>query len=232
MFDAIAQRYDLLNRLLSFGIDRRWRAKAARALKLQGPCEVLDHAAGTGDLALEIARSHPEARVIAADPSVKMLEVARTKIEGAGLTGRIDVMLGSAELLPFNEGRFAGVSMAFGIRNVPDRQRALREMARVTQTGGRVVILELSEPGPGLMGRAARFHVHQLVPAVGSWLSGAREYRYLQQSIARFPPAAEFAALMEQAGLRVLEVQSLCFGVCHLYVAEPARVKTQGSDLA
>ena len=100
--------------------------------------------------------------------------------------------------------------------------RALREMARVTKLGGRIAILELSEPGGGLLGAMARFHVHTLVPRIGALISGAREYRYLQQSIAAFPPASTFAQQLSECGLKVLQVTPLTFGVCHLYVAEPS----------
>jgi demethylmenaquinone methyltransferase/2-methoxy-6-polyprenyl-1,4-benzoquinol methylase len=105
---------------------------------------------------------------------------------------------------------------------VPDRAQALREMARVTRPGGRIAILELSEPRGGLLGALARFHIHTVVPYVGALLSGVKEYQYLQRSIAAFPPAAEFAELMRSSNLNVLGVHPLTFGVCHLYVAEPS----------
>jgi demethylmenaquinone methyltransferase/2-methoxy-6-polyprenyl-1,4-benzoquinol methylase len=106
---------------------------------------------------------------------------------------------------------------------VPDRPRALAEMARVTRKGGRIVILELSEPRGGILGPFARFHVHSVVPWLGGLISGSREYRYLQKSIAAFPPPEEFAAVMQAAGLDVLETRPLTFGVATLYVAEPRR---------
>lgn len=223
MFDRIAHRYDLLNRVLSLGIDQRWRRRAARALALDriaGASRVLDLATGTGDLAIMVARRHPATRVVGLDPAERMLERAEPKIGRAGVGDRVSLVPGDAQTLPFPDASFDGVTIAFGIRNVPDRDRALREMRRVTRPGGRVAILELSEPGTGPLGRVARFHVHTLVPRIGALLSGEPEYRYLQRSIAAFPPAEEFAGRMREAGLDVLRVERLTFGVCHLYVAE------------
>jgi demethylmenaquinone methyltransferase/2-methoxy-6-polyprenyl-1,4-benzoquinol methylase len=222
MFDAIAARYDLLNRLLSFGIDRRWRRRLVERLELTPGALVLDHATGTADLAISIARSYPEVRVIGLDPSAEMLRVGRAKVEAAGLAARVSLETGDAEHLSgFAERSVDAISMAFGIRNVPDRARALREMARVTRPGGRIAILELSEPR-GIMGPLARLHVHQIVPWLGGVLSGAKEYRYLQRSIAAFPSPDVFAELMRANGIVVERVDPLTFGVCHLYVGTPA----------
>ena len=221
MFNAIAHRYDLLNRILSMGIDQRWRKKTVAALQLPAGAKVLDLATGTADVALRIARTHGDSQVIGVDPSENMLSVGREKVTQQQLEARITLQLGDAQQLPFADRTFDGVTIAFGIRNVPDRSRALREMARVTKLGGRIAILELSEPGGGLLGAMARFHVHTLVPRIGALISGAREYRYLQQSIAAFPPASTFAQQLSECGLKVLQVTPLTFGVCHLYVAEP-----------
>jgi demethylmenaquinone methyltransferase / 2-methoxy-6-polyprenyl-1,4-benzoquinol methylase len=223
MFDRIAHRYDLLNRVLSLGIDQRWRRRTVQALALDGRSpspRVLDVATGTGDLAILIVRTHPRAVVDGLDPSSRMLTVAKSKIDGAGLSDRVRVVPGDAQALPYPDGLFDGVTIAFGIRNVPDRLLGLREMARVTRPGGRVAVLELSEPRGGLPGQIARFHIHTLVPRIGALLSGEREYRYLQRSIAAFPAPDRFAGLMEQAGLRMIQVRPLTMGVCHLYVAE------------
>jgi demethylmenaquinone methyltransferase/2-methoxy-6-polyprenyl-1,4-benzoquinol methylase len=219
MFDKIADRYDLLNRIISLGIDGRWRQLTVEALALPQRGRVLDHATGTADLAISIAKHYPEAEVIGVDPSVGMLAIGREKIARLDLSTRVSLMEGSAETLPFDDQSFDGVSMAFGIRNVERRDLALLEMARVLKPSGRVAILELSEPQNGIMAGFARFHVHTVVPWVGSLLSGKSEYRYLQRSIAAFPPPNDFAALMESAGLEVVEIQALTFGVCHLYVA-------------
>lgn len=221
MFDAIADRYDLLNRIISLGIDRRWRVKTVDALGLGTRARVLDLATGTADLALLTAGRHPDATVDGLDPSAGMLDVGRTKIARAALEERITLHLGDAQALPFEDDRYDGVTIAFGIRNVPDRAAALREMARVTRPGGRVAILELSEPRNGILGPLARFHVHTVVPTLGAWLSGASEYRYLSRSIRAFPSSDAFADLMRESGLEVLEVRPMTFGVCTLYVATP-----------
>jgi len=224
MFDRIAGRYDLLNRVISLGIDQGWRRRTVRALGLatresKGP--VLDLATGTGDLALLIARKHPSVEVIGIDPSRGMLAVGETKVARAGLASRVSLRYGAAESLPLEDASVEGVTMAFGIRNVADRPAALREMARVTRPGARVAILELSEPNPGPLAAMARFHVHTVVPWMGALLSGSREYRYLHESIAAFPAPTRFAEMMREAGLDVLEVSALTFGVVHLYVGTP-----------
>lgn len=221
MFDQIAERYDLLNRVMSMGVDRGWRKKAVAALALPPGAQVLDLATGTGDLALQIARQHEDATVVGTDPSVGMLEIGIDKAARAGLAERVQLQEGDAQALPFDDDRFDGCSIAFGIRNVPDRAAALAEMARVTKPGGRVAILELSDPKVGVLSPLARFHIHQVIPRIGGILSGSREYRYLEESIAAFPPPVEFANLMESCGLRVLQVVPLTFGACTLFVAEP-----------
>ena len=221
MFEGIAERYDLVNRIISFGIDRRWRRRAVRALATSSPPgSVLDLATGTGDVALEIAAQYAEARVTGLDPSPRMLEIAQKKIAHKALDARIDFIQGDAQALPFPDDTFDGITIAFGIRNVPDRVKALAEMARVTRPGGRIAILELTEP-KGVFGPLARFHVHTLVPTLGALLSGAREYHYLERSIARFPAPAEFVSLLGQAGIEPLSVEPLTFGVCHLFVGTP-----------
>jgi demethylmenaquinone methyltransferase/2-methoxy-6-polyprenyl-1,4-benzoquinol methylase len=221
MFDRIAGRYDAMNRVLSFGLDRGWRRRTVRALQLGERPRVLDLATGTADLAIEIARMHPGATVIGLDPSREMLAIAQRKLTRRGLTARVTLMRGDAQHLPYRNCEMDAATIAFGIRNVPDRIAALREMARVVRPGGRVAVLELGEPRRGLLARAARFHTRHVVPRLGALLSGAREYRYLQCSIAAFPSSTEFAAVMEAAGLHVVEVAPLTFGVCTLYVATP-----------
>ncbi|MGB5286545.1 MAG: bifunctional demethylmenaquinone methyltransferase/2-methoxy-6-polyprenyl-1,4-benzoquinol methylase UbiE [Polyangiales bacterium] len=221
MFDQIAGRYDLLNRLMSMGIDQSWRRKTVAALKLPAGARVLDLATGTGDLALMIARLHTDARVVGSDPSSRMLEVGVQKVMRTGLADRVQLEIGDAQALPYENDSFDGCCIAFGIRNVPDRSAALAEMARVTKPGGRVAVLELGEPGVGWLSPFARFHVRKVIPRIGGMLSGSREYKYLQESIAAFPPADKFAEQMQASGLKVLDVQPLTFGACNLFVAEP-----------
>ena len=218
MFDQIAPRYDALNRILSLGMDGGWRRQAVAALDLAHAREVLDVATGTADVALRIARTAVHARVVGVDPSANMLAVGQGKVTAAGLDARVTLAPGECEALPFADGRFDATIIAFGIRNVPDRRRGLSELARVTRPGRPVVVLELNEPPNGGLGFFARTYVHQIVPRLGAWLSGAREYRYLQESVAAFPTPAVFADLMREAGLAVRTVQSLGFGACTLFV--------------
>lgn len=229
MFDRIAGRYDLLNRVLSLGIDRSWRKRTVRALELDSAeRRVLDVATGTADLALEIAGAHAAARVVGVDPSVNMLDLGRQKVARKGLTERVELAVGDAQALAFPDDSFDAATIAFGIRNVPDRLLGLREMARVVRPGGKVCVLELGEPRRGLMARAARFHTHRVVPWLGGLLSGHREYRYLQRSIAAFPDAETFAGMMTQAGLVVEHVRPMMFGVCTLFVARRPGAAAKG----
>lgn len=221
MFDGIARRYDPLNRLMTFGLDRSWREKTVRSLALPENARVLDLATGTADVALLLARRHPDASVVGLDPSEGMLEIGRSKVAARGLAGRVALEAGEAENLPYKNASFDGVTIAFGIRNVEDRPRALREIARVLRPGGRLAILEANEPR-GLLAPLTRLHLRILVPLLGAFLSSGKEYRYLQTSMEAFPPPERFAALIETCGLRVLRCESLGFGTCTLYVATPA----------
>jgi len=219
MFDAIADRYDLLNRLMSMGRDRAWRIKTA--VSLGSPLRVLDLATGTGDLALDIAKRYEQARVTGLDPSERMLAIGQQKTEKAGLVDRIDYVKGDAQQLPFPNHSFDAISMAFGIRNVPDRSRALAEMARVSMPGARIAILELTEPQGFGLASLARLHVHWIIPMMGALISGAKEYSYLSKSIAAFPSPDRFVHMAELSGLKCLEVHAFSFGACHLFLFTP-----------
>ena len=221
MFDRIARRYDLMNRLISLGLDSLWRRRLVQAISpIEGGQAILDAATGTADVALALSAAYPEATVTGLDPSTGMLAIGHEKVRD---NGAITLVEGDAQALPFEEGHFAGVTIAFGIRNVPDRLLGLREMTRVLRPGGTLAILELGEPRRGLLAPFARFHVHHVVPFLGGLLSGSREYRYLQESIAAFPSPEDFVALMAEAGLESCRFADLSFGACQLYTGTKPR---------
>ncbi|HET6345776.1 MAG TPA: ubiquinone/menaquinone biosynthesis methyltransferase, partial [Myxococcota bacterium] len=164
MFDRIAPRYDLLNHLMSFGLHHLWRRRLVKALALKRRARVLDVATGTADVALAICAAHRDAEVVGLDPSHAMLDVGVRKVAASEARGRVQLVPGDAQSLPYPNASFDAACISFGIRNVPDRQRGLQEMARVVKPGGRVVVLELGEPRDGLLGPLVRWHVHSLVP--------------------------------------------------------------------
>jgi len=223
MFDRIAGRYDLLNRLNSLGLDQGWRRRTAKALvpagAASGALRILDVAAGTGDLAIAIARHCPAAMIRGVDTSASMTAIGSRKVERAGLAGRVCLDEGDAQNLAFPDESFDAAAIAFGIRNVPDRLRALCEMARVTRPGGRVAVLELGEPESGPLAALARLQIRVVVPLMGALLAGAGEYRYLRRSIRACPPARQFARTMASACLRSVEAHPLTGGVCTLFLA-------------
>ena len=216
MFDQIAKRYDLLNRLMSFGMDRGWRRRLIDAMPSDGP--ILDVATGTADVALSLAKRHSKAKIIGLDPSRGMLDVGDQKIAKMKLSDRVSLVQGDAQDMTFDTNQFTGCTIAFGIRNVPDRLQGLKEMTRVVKPGGPIAILELSEPQGGFMAPFARLHVHHVVPLMGMILSGQKEYRYLQKSIEAFPTPDKFCEIMQNAGLVDIEAHRLTFGVAHLYI--------------
>jgi demethylmenaquinone methyltransferase/2-methoxy-6-polyprenyl-1,4-benzoquinol methylase len=216
MFDHIAARYDLLNRLLSMGLDRGWRRAVIDAVGAV-PGEVLDVATGTADIAIALAQRFGALKVVGVDTSVGMLAVGRQKVVQKGLAERIELVQGDAQALPFADDRFAASCIAFGIRNVPDRRLGIAEMLRCTAPGGKIVVLELGEPRGGPLAALARLHMHLIVPRLGALLSGAKEYRYLQQSVAAFPPADAFAQVLRDAGCAEVAVRPFLAGVAHLY---------------
>ena len=217
MFDRIAKRYDRMNRIISLGLDKGWRKALVEGLRIPENGTVLDVATGTGDVALAIAKSGTGISVIGLDPSQGMLEVGREKVAQREMHPRVRLDFGDAQEMPYEDDAFDASCISFGIRNVPDREKGLREMVRVTRPGGRVCILELSEPRGHILSPFARFHVHHVVPLLGALLSGSWEYRYLQKSIAAFPPPDKFVEVMERAGLEECSFQGFLFGVAHLY---------------
>jgi demethylmenaquinone methyltransferase / 2-methoxy-6-polyprenyl-1,4-benzoquinol methylase len=218
MFDNIAERYDVMNRLMSLGLDRGWRRRCVERLSSQKLASILDVATGTADLAIAAARRYPDARVVGLDPSEQMLEVARTKLAKLGLLNRIELVRGEAESLPFSDGSFDAAMIAFGIRNVPDRPRALLEFHRVVRPGGLVCALELNEPTSGWLGPVTRLWVHQVIPTLGRLFTRGGEYGYLRESMERFPSPKEFERLLDSSGLEPLATDRLGLGACHLFV--------------
>ena len=218
MFDAIARRYDLLNRINSLGMDRRWRRKTVEALQLSSGQRLLDVATGTADLLLEVGRRYSGITLSGLDPSEGMLAIGRRKLEEEGIAA--ELVLGDAQAMPFADGSFDRITICFGIRNVPDREKALCEMSRVLTPGGRLAVLELSEPKGGPLSFFARVHVEHVVPRVGAALSSAEEYRYLRRSIALFPPPEIFVKTIEGAGFGRVTSRAFAFGACALFVAD------------
>ena len=224
MFDEIAPRYDLLNRLLSFGVDRRWRRVAVRQLAIPAQGRVLDVATGTGDVALEIARqTAPSVRIVGADFTQGMLVRGRAKVATSAYRGRIELVNAPCESLPHPDSTFDGVTIAFGIRNVVDRERGLREMTRVLKPGGRVVILEFATPRSRLFRSVYLCYFHCLLPRLGGLLSRRSAYQYLPESVQEFPDRETFLAMMAAAGLTALRCIDLTGGIAAVYVGEKPR---------
>ncbi len=213
MFGAIADRYDLMNRVMTLGRDVRWREQAADVAHIQPGSRVLDVATGTGDLAFELGRRvGAGGEVIGLDFAEPMLGLARQKALGKGLP--VSFMTGDALDLPFPDNSFDASACAFGLRNVDNRQRALDEMTRVTRPGGRVVVLELTPPQNGL----ARRYMDDVVPRLGQLLARAREaYTYLPESVQEFPAPEKLGHMMQKAGLRRVTYRLLNFGTVALH---------------
>jgi demethylmenaquinone methyltransferase/2-methoxy-6-polyprenyl-1,4-benzoquinol methylase len=213
MFSRIARRYDLMNSLMTLGMHHAWRRMAARQTIASPDGPALDLATGTGDLALELAEVHPHRAVIAADFSMGMLAIARTKLRALEQPKRIRLMAADALALPFETRTFACVTSAFLLRNLADLEQGLREMRRVSRPGGRVVALEITQMSTPGFTALFRFYFHRVVPWVGQLVGGDREaYTYLPQSVDRFVTPTELARLMEKVGLRGVTYRRLGLG--------------------
>jgi demethylmenaquinone methyltransferase/2-methoxy-6-polyprenyl-1,4-benzoquinol methylase len=217
MFDLLAPTYDLLNRLLSFGVDVSWRRKTVARLP-KGKLDVLDLACGTGDVSLEVVRQRPQAAVCGADLSLGMLKAGVPKIKKRKCDDAISLQALSAEDLPYKDDSFDAVTIAFGIRNVSRRDKALTEMVRVLRPGGKALILDFSMPPNPLMRALYGFYFHRALPLIGGLVSGNFEaYKYLPNSVAGFPPREEFVELMRASGFKSAEWTDFTFGVSTLY---------------
>ncbi len=218
-FDAIAPKYDLTNRVISFGIDLHWRRVAIRQLR-DVPYDgvVLDLACGTCDMALEVLQQRRAARVVGADLSRVMLGLARKKLAGRPVDGRapgrVRLVNAPAEALPFRDASFDGVTIAFGIRNVPDFMAGLKEMLRVLRRGGCACILEFSTPPSKLWWKVYNYYFFNILPRIGGLITGREAaYRYLTDSVVLFPDAAEFKTAMEEAGFAQVSYLSMNGGI-------------------
>jgi demethylmenaquinone methyltransferase/2-methoxy-6-polyprenyl-1,4-benzoquinol methylase len=219
MFDAIAPRYDLLNRLLSAGIDRRWRAKAIASLELTGRETVIDVCTGTADVALE-ARRHGAARVVGVDFAGVMLALGLRKVAAAGEAGRIALVRGDAMRLPAGNASADAATIGFGIRNVQKPEVACAEMARVLRPGSRLAILEFGLPRIPGISALYLWYFRRVLPAIGRLISKhSAAYSYLPASVGTFPPPAEFMTILRQAGFADIQAVPLTFGIVYLYTA-------------
>lgn len=222
MFDRIAPRYDRLNRLLSFGTDRSWRARATLLARL-GPGErAVDVGVGTGDLALGLLEaSHPSARVVGIDLSARMLAISRRRLARMGVGPRYAAVIGTGERLPLPDASVDRVVSGFTLRNVGDLPRALGEMRRVLRPGGRVVLLELSHPPNPVFRLAYRWYFDRVAPPFAVLFGGDPDaYRYLPRSLRPFPKAEALAAMLRDAGFAGARFERLTLGIAAIHLAE------------
>lgn len=221
MFDAIAPRYDLLNRVLSAGLDQRWRARAIRALALRPSDVLIDVCTGTADVALAAsALSTPPGRIVGLDFSGEMLRLAAAKRAQQGVAGRLLLAQADATRLPLPDASVDAATVAFGIRNVQDTAAACRELARVIRPGGRLAILEFGLPRSPSVRRLYWWYAERVLPRVGRLVSRHRSaYAYLPESVTMFPPPEEFGQRLQDAGFPHVVVHPLTLGIVHLYVA-------------
>lgn len=219
VFDSVAGRYDLMNDLMSLGIHRLWKRVAVQLSNVRGGERVLDLAGGTGDLAtLYACRVGKQGEVVLADINASMLRTGRDRLIDRGLTSNIRYAQVNAECLPFEESRFDCVSIGFGLRNVTDKDAALRSMHRVLKPGGRAIILEFSHPGDGLIKKIYDHYSFKVLPFLGKIIANdADSYRYLAESIRVHPKQEELKAMMERAGFDRCDYFNLTHGVVALH---------------
>ena len=212
IFSAIAGRYDLANHVLSGGLDFFWRAKSVRMVRAWAPSRILDLATGSGDLALAMQKAMPQARVAGADFCLPMLEVAARK-------GLRPLVVADGTRLPFADGSFDAVTVAFGLRNMESWPVALREMSRVLAPGGHLLVLDFSMPKPPFSA-LYRFYLHRVLPRVAGALTGNRAgYEYLGESIESFPSGASMCSLIRENGFAQAKAKPLAAGIVSIYTA-------------
>ncbi len=217
MFNNISKRYDLLNHVLSMGIDILWRKKAVRMLKPFAPKIILDIATGTGDFAIESSRLKP-AKIFGVDISEGMLEVGRKKIKAKKLNDVIDMQLGDSENLAFEDNFFDAVTVAFGVRNYENLKLGLSEMFRVMKPGGHVVIIEFSKPSRFPVKQLYNFYFKAILPTIGKLVSKDQSaYTYLPESVSAFPYGNQFLTIMNEVGFTETKSIPLTLGISSIY---------------
>ncbi len=228
MFSKIAGRYDLLNHILSFNIDKAWRSRLVRRARADGGL-VLDACAGTCDVVVEIKKRSPGTRVIGIDRSREMLEVGWKKLSSKRLAEGVMILEGDALTLPFPDDCFDAATMAFGLRNLADYGQGVREMARVVKPGGGIHILEFGPPAGGPLWAFYRWYLRRVVPLVGGIVSGERgAYKYLTLSIDGFLGEGQVLGLMAQAGLEGNRAERLSGGMVYLYSGNKPAAMEEG----
>jgi demethylmenaquinone methyltransferase/2-methoxy-6-polyprenyl-1,4-benzoquinol methylase len=225
MFTEIARRYDLLNHLLSLNIDRRWRRELIRSSGLSAEssngARILDACTGTADVAIGFAKALPGCTVVGVDLSDGMLNIGREKVVQGHLADRIELYEGDVLELPFADGGFDVVSIAFGLRNLPDYAKGVSEMTRVLKPGGKLMILEFSPPSRGLYLKGYNFYLHHVLPVIGGLVSGSwKAYRYLASSIGDFLPKEQILELMREADLTNVSATRMAGGITYLFRGE------------
>jgi demethylmenaquinone methyltransferase/2-methoxy-6-polyprenyl-1,4-benzoquinol methylase len=227
VFATIPRRYDFLNRFFSLRRDVAWRRFAVRKMRFFQTMRFLDVATGTADLAVEAVRRHPPVRVTGLDFVREMMVVGVQKIRRNKMADRIGLIQGDALSLPFDDHVFDVAAIAFGIRNIPDRRRALQEMKRVVIPGGQVMALEMNFPRHPLFRRVYDLYLNCLLPRMARLFSrNPAAYRYLGNSIKEFPSPDQFARLMVEAGLTGIEKYALTLGITYLYIGVKPETKS------
>lgn len=220
MFNNISKKYDLLNHVLSLGIDIIWRKKAVNLLKKDQPKLILDIATGTGDFAIEALALNPD-KVIGVDISEGMLAEGRKKLKKRKLDDRIELQLGDSEKLLFEENKFDAVIVSFGVRNFENLEKGLKDMHRVLKPGGKTVIVEFSKPKKFPMKQAYHFYFKYILPKIGKVVSKDNAaYTYLPESVQVFPDGNDFLDILEKVGFKNTTCRPLTFGISSIYVGE------------
>ena len=220
MFDRISSKYDALNHLRSFNIDKVWRRKAAKEVAKHQPATILDLATGTADLAIALAKRNPQAHIVGMDLSEKMLEIGKKKVAKQKMDPQIELRVGDAASLPFVDNTFDTVTVAFGVRNFEDLDKGLSEIHRVLKPNGQAVILEFSMPERFPVKQLYRFYFKRLLPFIGRIVSKDKSaYSYLPASVEHFPKPNIFVEMLAQKRLSNGQAKPLTFGIATLYTA-------------